>query len=393
VSVVSGQEKSFVFSSDSIISEGINLTDSSFVKSSILDLQNMGTRFMIAPNRKQVAEWIQQKFLSLNITNTYIDSFQCYVKINYENLHYDTTTWQYNVIARIEGSEMADEVILLSAHYDNVAYDTDPEVNAPGADDNGSGVAALFETARIIQELDYSPKRSIEFAAFAAEELMNFGDSGAEHYASVCDEENKNIFLMINNDMIAYEDSWTISMSSFYESDFATDITSYINNNYVGLLVDYWDPGPGFADVEAFWEQGVSCIYLMESVWNNNYHSSTDLVSTLDMNYCTSLIKITVGTTILASNELLLDLPKQEIINLSIYPNPVSNQINIILNKLNVLKSYKIYDLTGRLVLKGEFQNDSTRYTKIDVDKLNFGIYLLQIETNNKNLRTKFVKQ
>jgi hypothetical protein len=51
-----------------------------------------------------------------------------------------------NILARIQGSEPGDRAVLLCAHYDSVGA-------GPGASDNGSGVAALLEIARILQQL------------------------------------------------------------------------------------------------------------------------------------------------------------------------------------------------------------------------------------------------
>lgn len=57
-----------------------------------------------------------------------------------------------NVIARKEGLERPDIVYLFSAHYDSTSED--PQVIAPGADDNASAVAAVLEAARILAPHD-----------------------------------------------------------------------------------------------------------------------------------------------------------------------------------------------------------------------------------------------
>ena len=46
------------------------------MRQTIQSLQDFGTRFMLAPNRKEVANWIREKYISLGINNTVIDSFQ-----------------------------------------------------------------------------------------------------------------------------------------------------------------------------------------------------------------------------------------------------------------------------------------------------------------------------
>jgi carboxypeptidase Q len=72
-----------------------------------------------------------------------------------------------NVIADLPG-EHPDEVTLLGAHFDS----WDP---AQGADDNGTGVAAVLEAARILKRLGVKPRTTIRFAFFSGEEEGNLG--------------------------------------------------------------------------------------------------------------------------------------------------------------------------------------------------------------------------
>ncbi len=87
-----------------------------------------------------------------------------------------------NVIGFIEGSDstLKDEVVVISAHYDHLGS-KDGELFY-GADDNGSGTAALIELASAFQHAKRDgnqPKRSILLIAFTAEEL---GLLGSEFY-------------------------------------------------------------------------------------------------------------------------------------------------------------------------------------------------------------------
>jgi hypothetical protein len=81
---------------------------------------------------------------------------------------FDTSPYrERNVIADLQGKD-ASEVVLIGAHYDS----WDP---AEGADDDGSGVAAVLEAARILKTLGVTPKRSIRFAFFSGEEEATLG--------------------------------------------------------------------------------------------------------------------------------------------------------------------------------------------------------------------------
>jgi hypothetical protein len=82
---------------------------------------------------------------------------------------FDTSPYrERNVIADLPGGSLADEIVLLGAHFDS----WDP---AQGADDDGSGVAAVLETARILRALGVKPRRTVRFAFFFGEEEALLG--------------------------------------------------------------------------------------------------------------------------------------------------------------------------------------------------------------------------
>ena len=81
---------------------------------------------------------------------------------------FDTSPYrERNVIADLPGRD-ANEIVLLGAHYDS--WDV-----AQGADDDGTGVAAVLEAARILKSLGVTPRRTIRFAFFSGEEEATLG--------------------------------------------------------------------------------------------------------------------------------------------------------------------------------------------------------------------------
>lgn len=87
----------------------------------------------------------------------------------------------YNVIGLVEGSDprLKDEVIVVGGHYDHLP--SRDGLVYPGANDNGSGAAAVMEIARLLREGGVKPKRTLVLVAFGAEEN---GLLGAYHYAA-----------------------------------------------------------------------------------------------------------------------------------------------------------------------------------------------------------------
>ncbi len=104
-----------------------------------------------------------------------------------------------NIVATIEGSDPSDSrVIALLAHYDNRGADgLDTESFVPGANDDGSGVAALLEIARLLPALN--PRATVKLIFTSGEE---HGLYGARHMADVAREQNWNLIAVLNNDMI-----------------------------------------------------------------------------------------------------------------------------------------------------------------------------------------------
>lgn len=76
-------------------------------------------------------------------------------------------TW-HNVIVERRGTDLAHEVLVLSAHFDAVP-------NCPGADDDGTGTAGLLEIARVVK--DHPTRRTIRFCFFNLEEVGLIGSS------------------------------------------------------------------------------------------------------------------------------------------------------------------------------------------------------------------------
>ncbi|RLC79822.1 MAG: hypothetical protein DRI61_07090, partial [Chloroflexi bacterium] len=88
----------------------------------------------------------------------------------------------HNILALLPGSDptLADQILILSAHYDHVGTAPDG-VLFPGANDDASGVATLLEIARLWSEGNFHPRRSVLFAFWDAEER---GSEGSGYFTA-----------------------------------------------------------------------------------------------------------------------------------------------------------------------------------------------------------------
>ena len=90
------------------------------------------------------------------------------VELNVETTFHDETDAAgqmnaFNILAEIPGTDLADEVVMVGAHFDTTHAGT-------GATDNATGVAAMMEVMRILQTVGARPRRTIRLALWGAEE-------------------------------------------------------------------------------------------------------------------------------------------------------------------------------------------------------------------------------
>jgi hypothetical protein len=105
-----------------------------------------------------------------------------------------------NIVATLPGTDAgaAGRTVVVSGHYDSRATNPlDSTGAAPGADDDGSGTAAVLELAHVMSHYRFAA--TIVFLAVAGEEQ---GLNGSSHWAKAARERNANIEAMLDNDII-----------------------------------------------------------------------------------------------------------------------------------------------------------------------------------------------
>lgn len=103
-----------------------------------------------------------------------------------------------NVLATLKGTTDPDRIYVVSGHYDSMCTSpTDGECDAPGANDDASGTAAVIEMARVMSKLKFDA--TIIFMAVAGEEQ---GLLGARYFAEQAVAKKMNIEAMFTNDIV-----------------------------------------------------------------------------------------------------------------------------------------------------------------------------------------------
>lgn len=278
------------------ISNYLQLVSADSIQQYMQTLQNFGTRFCLANNRRQVATWIKDKFISFGYQDTQLDSFA--YNTTYNGTYYQT--WQYNVVANYPGYANPNQIYVMGAHYDAIVPNSSsPFVNAPGADDNASGVAAAIEVARIMKQYNYIPEKTIRFMAFGAEEL---GLHGAWNYATKAQNQNMNIVFMLNNDMISYctlpPSQWKLRIQKYPNSQNVTNLAINIAQNFTSLSVTEGTQYIQSSDSWPFYSKGYKAIFLQEDQFTPFYHTVNDLVANSNMAYTAEMVKVSLGMLI-----------------------------------------------------------------------------------------------
>ena len=117
---------------------------------------------------------------------------------------------QPSVILTIQGNELANEVVVLGGHLDSISNSGSGDaMNAPGADDDGSGIATLTEVLRIAMASGWKPKRTVKFMGYAAEEV---GLRGSAAIASQFKSQGVNVVGVLQLDMTDYRTGSPVDM-------------------------------------------------------------------------------------------------------------------------------------------------------------------------------------
>jgi Peptidase family M28 len=176
------------------------------LEATVRKLVTFGTRHTLSDTKSNTRgigaaqRWVKQEFdkYALESNGRLISNID-YFTIKADGKRIANDSQLANVMATLKGTDPSDDrVLIISGHLDSRATDVmDAKIDAPGANDDGSGVAAMMELARIMSKRQFP--FTLIFVAFTGEEQ---GLYGARHLAEFAKESKWNIIAMLNNDMI-----------------------------------------------------------------------------------------------------------------------------------------------------------------------------------------------
>ncbi|MCX7960362.1 MAG: M20/M25/M40 family metallo-hydrolase [Burkholderiales bacterium] len=191
--------------------------------------------------------------------------------------------------------------LVVGAHYDSV-------FGSPGANDNGSGVAALVELARGLAAAQ--PRHTLRFAFFANEEPPYFATAamGSRVYADELIERGERIAAMFSLETIGYyaerpgSQRYPFPLGFFYpdRGDFVAFVANLGSRSLLhaalaafrrearfpaeGVAAPAFIPGVAWSDQRSFWRRGVPAVMITDTALYRypHYHLPSDTPDKLD---------------------------------------------------------------------------------------------------------------
>ena len=252
------------------IREMLNQVNMDSLEATVQHLQDYGHRLWNSDNAFAASDWIAGRMRALGL--------------EVEQQPFYANTWlgsgeaAPNVIGIQRGTLYPDTYVVCGSHFDSFSWEAMMGGQAPGADDNATGVASVLESARIMTQYEF--EYSIIYCAYGCEEM---GLYGSEAYASRCQQEGMDIIGYFNNDMNGYLYGDQIHIDCIYPNAVEPIGTYYMNIGsvyYPELPIRHVNFNEGDSDHTSFNNHGYMGIYPFEDYQNYSpyIHTTNDLI-------------------------------------------------------------------------------------------------------------------
>ena len=223
--------------------------------------------------------------------------------------------WDYegysgkNIEATLHGTDdVKNEIYIISCHYDTLA-------NSPGANDAGSGVAAMLLIANILSK--YSFDHTIRFVAFSGE---CDGALGSHEYVQGLNNNNDNIIGVLHADGMGQAENM-VELDNIWVSEIPTSqwITTFIismsqeYNEYINLEVTR-NGAWYYSDHLSFWEFGYDAIWFSQ-IKTNGYFGVQDTLEHINVEYCLRGTKLLIATLATLADSSIGSIPSKPVIS------------------------------------------------------------------------------
>ena len=230
--------------------------------------------------------------------STHLEGRRASISVTLNSLTIDAA----NVLGYIEGTdpELADEVVVLGAHYDHLGARGDLVWH--GADDNASGVAATLEVARLLAASDVPLRRSVLFGFWSAEEYGLLGSAYfLEDFARTFPEgaaaTGVKPVAAVNIDMVGRpgesgHDAPPDLVVGVDSETVATLEPVLVSTDDLALTVDRRGAARLRSDNRSFVAAGIPTVTLHHGQSHADYHRPTDTPEKIDYRYLSAVTRV-----------------------------------------------------------------------------------------------------
>ncbi len=374
----------FTITEDALVNQAFESIDVSKIEEHIIELEDYGTRHHATSGGTQSAIDLKAKWEAMAAAFSRDD-----VSVRLFN---HTNTGMPSVIMTIEGSDFPDEFVIVGGHLDSTSSQS--QTNAPGADDDASGIATITEATRSLFEIDYVPQRTIEIMAYAAEEIGLVGSSEiAEEYSS----NGVDVGAVVQFDMTNFN-------GSANDISFITDFTNGTLNDYLMSLLDHYNAsGPheisygtsvcnyGCSDHASWTAEGYMASFPFEANFgdhNNAIHTPNDTFSVSGTaDHAAKFAKLCAAFLIESSKSVVLGL-NNTVLN-SVNVTTSNGMLNYFLTETNqIFTQVILYDALGNKIIQQDLKSNEG---SIATSGFSQGLYILSFATEGKGVVSKKV--
>jgi len=274
--------------------EGINvdiinmlkMVDESLVFNYLETFVSFGHKYTGNENCKKAGEYIFNEFKKMGL-GVYFHNWR-FIRFK-----------DRNVVATLEGTDPnSDAIFIVCAHYDTIG-------RSPGANDDGSGIAAMLTIAKIMSQYQFN--HTVRFIAFSGHEVGTYGSFA---YVKKAYAENENIVCVLNVDMVGntLENVNKLQIHKTDRTEWISQFTQEITEKYKEYIEIILEPIPCItgADETSFLKYGYDAVMFHQPhSWYPEFynHNPGDDISTINFDFLENVTKLILVTTAELANK------------------------------------------------------------------------------------------
>jgi leucyl aminopeptidase len=373
----------FTITEDIFVNECLDLVNGQNIEDNILELQNYGTRYHTKSQAAQAVMDQKAKWDAMILASGRTDV--------HARIYNHVNTPMPSAILTFDGADTPEEFVIIGGHIDSTTFGN--KDNAPGADDNASGISSLNEIVRVLLEKNFVPSSSVEVMAFAAEEIGLVGSAEiAEAYAN----NGVNVAAYVQFDMTGFNGSnsdiyiTTDWYNSSQLNDYLTDLMDHYNASGIhSFTYNYTECGYGCSDHASWADNGYDAAFPFEASFNqsnSNIHTPDDVYSYFNTpEHAVKFTKLGLEFLIEAAKRKLLSVNdfSENAVSVFVKDKTLNYRLK---NTVSQLKEVSVFNVTGQRIISEEIDNEAGN---IELQQFAQGFYIAQFALENGHTITK----